>query len=374
MGVYCAHCGAARPEDAKFCVSCGRAVDPAPDAALAGGVVARAPKAPHPWAEPRPEPGWLLPAAVLIVVAATFMLFLLLPLMLAGVGEIPQLAQFATTIAAAPLAGIGWVHRNLRDWQARRSRSPTEPRLDSRQELHQAWYQAATYAGLVLVFLLQVGSFVGAFIVTWITGDQVMGEGGGGGGGFVLALGGAYLLGRWIGAWAADRHLLAAVLAAVIATLLGVLIDAAFVGIVFGEDFGALVAGLLGLRLFVHLLPWTIAGATGVWLARRRPALAFVRVVADRLPDDSLRKLADAATDLADDAFMAPDGDTQWAPTHRVPIGGLPAWTEPNPGVPPVTTLHPGTEIHVLGRQGDWALVSAANGWKGWVDGRPLGE
>lgn len=59
-------------------------------------------------------------------------------------------------------------------------------------------------------------------------------------------------------------------------------------------------------------------------------------------------------------------------PTHVVPDGGLPAWNEPDGSQPAAANLHAGTELHVTEQRGDWAQVSAANGWTGWVDARRL--
>jgi len=61
-----------------------------------------------------------------------------------------------------------------------------------------------------------------------------------------------------------------------------------------------------------------------------------------------------------------------WTPTHRVPDGGLPAWSAPNPAVPPVVTLSAGLDVVVAERAGEWARVVAINGWTGWVDARRL--
>lgn len=62
----------------------------------------------------------------------------------------------------------------------------------------------------------------------------------------------------------------------------------------------------------------------------------------------------------------------QWAPTHTVPAGGVPAWAAPDPAQPPVTQLPPGLPVRLVERQGGWARVDTENGWSAWVDGRPL--
>lgn len=63
-----------------------------------------------------------------------------------------------------------------------------------------------------------------------------------------------------------------------------------------------------------------------------------------------------------------------WSPTHAVPAGGVAAWAAPDPSQPPVATLPPGLEVVVESRIDDWALVRAAGGWRGWIDGRLLVE
>jgi hypothetical protein len=59
-------------------------------------------------------------------------------------------------------------------------------------------------------------------------------------------------------------------------------------------------------------------------------------------------------------------------PTHYVPREGMPAWDYPDPSRPPRVMLNAGLGVVIDGVAGDWALVRAVNGWKGWVDGRRL--
>jgi hypothetical protein len=61
-----------------------------------------------------------------------------------------------------------------------------------------------------------------------------------------------------------------------------------------------------------------------------------------------------------------------WSPTHFVPMGGLPAWDYPDPNRPPIAALNARLGLVVEAVAGDWALVRAVNGWRGWVDGRRL--
>ncbi len=39
-------------------------------------------------------------------------------------------------------------------------------------------------------------------------------------------------------------------------------------------------------------------------------------------------------------------------PTHRVPLGGLPAWSATDATLPPAATLDPGLEVEVVSRSG----------------------
>ena len=61
-----------------------------------------------------------------------------------------------------------------------------------------------------------------------------------------------------------------------------------------------------------------------------------------------------------------------WSPTHFVPAGGVAAWDYPDPSRPPRLILSEGLALVVDGVAGEWALVRAVNGWRGWVDGRRL--
>jgi hypothetical protein len=62
-----------------------------------------------------------------------------------------------------------------------------------------------------------------------------------------------------------------------------------------------------------------------------------------------------------------------FAPTHRVPAGGLPAWHDPDPAQTAVDTLDPGLVVQRLEQRNDgWARVLCSNDWSAWVDGRQL--
>jgi RsiW-degrading membrane proteinase PrsW (M82 family) len=71
---------------------------------------------------------------------------------------------------------------------------------------------------------------------------------------------------------------------------------------------------------------------------------------------------------------VAPGGVAQsaWAPTHLAPSGGMAAWGTPDSSQPPVAVLPSWLELAVESGAGEWAQVRAANGWRGWVDGRLL--
>jgi len=70
-------------------------------------------------------------------------------------------------------------------------------------------------------------------------------------------------------------------------------------------------------------------------------------------------------------AAQSPAAPT-WSPTHFVPMGGLPAWDYPDPNRQPIAALNARLGLVVEAVAGDWALVRAVNGWRGWVDGRRL--
>ena len=61
-----------------------------------------------------------------------------------------------------------------------------------------------------------------------------------------------------------------------------------------------------------------------------------------------------------------------WAPSHRVPDGGLPGWTTPDPAAAPSTTVPAGLQVVVAERAGDWARVVDLTGSTAWVDARRL--
>ena len=60
-------------------------------------------------------------------------------------------------------------------------------------------------------------------------------------------------------------------------------------------------------------------------------------------------------------------------PTHQVPAGGLPTWSQPDPALPSGQALDAGLAVQVLDQRADgWTRVLCANGWSAWVDGRRL--
>ncbi|MFJ9776779.1 hypothetical protein ACIRVF_37035 [Kitasatospora sp. NPDC101157] len=69
----------------------------------------------------------------------------------------------------------------------------------------------------------------------------------------------------------------------------------------------------------------------------------------------------------------APAGPV-FRPTHRVPSGGMSAWTAPDPALPAATRIDARVELEVLERAGDWAHIVCSNGWSAWVDGRRIEE
>jgi hypothetical protein len=71
---------------------------------------------------------------------------------------------------------------------------------------------------------------------------------------------------------------------------------------------------------------------------------------------------------------VQPGATALWVPTHFVPAGGMSAWDYPDPFRPPRVVLNAGLGLVIDGIAGDWALVRAVNGWRGWADGRRLAK
>jgi SH3-like domain-containing protein len=71
-------------------------------------------------------------------------------------------------------------------------------------------------------------------------------------------------------------------------------------------------------------------------------------------------------------APVTPAAPAVFTPTHRVPAGGLAAWSAPDPAQQPVANLEARVELRVDEMRGAWAKVVGSNGWTGWVDGRRL--
>ncbi|MEO5705193.1 MAG: PrsW family glutamic-type intramembrane protease, partial [Candidatus Limnocylindrales bacterium] len=96
------------------------------------------------------------------------------------------------------------------------------------------------------------------------------------------------------------------------------------------------------------------------------------RIAAARELITGLRGQRDALPDIGPAAAgFPPTPPAIFAPMHRVPPEGLASWALPNPAGAS-TPLAGGLELQVVQQVGDWAHVSASNGWTGWVDGRRI--
>ena len=61
-----------------------------------------------------------------------------------------------------------------------------------------------------------------------------------------------------------------------------------------------------------------------------------------------------------------------WHPDHMVPVGGLDARLQPDPALPVIARLDAGLPVRIDQHWGEWAEVTASNGWRAWVDARSL--
>lgn len=69
-----------------------------------------------------------------------------------------------------------------------------------------------------------------------------------------------------------------------------------------------------------------------------------------------------------------PPSAPAWVPTHAVPSGGLPAWANPDPSVPPVTTLDARLPVRLDRVDTGWGHLTCSNGFTCWVDAGRLDE
>lgn len=69
---------------------------------------------------------------------------------------------------------------------------------------------------------------------------------------------------------------------------------------------------------------------------------------------------------------VAVDPSRLWNPNAMTPPTGMPAWAQPDAAWPPAMSVPGNVDLMVENRVGDWALVRAANGWRGFVDARAL--
>lgn len=133
------------------------------------------------------------------------------------------------------------------------------------------------------------------------------------------------------------------------------------------EDFvaGAAFSAAEDNELLARVDSYMQADAERARSAREAAGLGFL--ARDRAPDAASAAVAAAGVAVAGAGEAPP-----WRPTHVVPAAGLAAWTAPDPDAPAATQLAGGLEVALVEQRGDWAHVSAQNGWDGWVDARAL--
>lgn len=106
-------------------------------------------------------------------------------------------------------------------------------------------------------------------------------------------------------------------------------------------------------------------------LVANRSLVETLRAQLEALPTHGTTAPSAAGAGGAGGAAASGAGATTFAPTHRVPVEGLPAWQVPD-GTTPAVGLAGGLELELVERVADWGHVRASNGWTGWVDARRL--
>jgi hypothetical protein len=152
---------------------------------------------------------------------------------------------------------------------------------------------------------------------------------------------------------------------------------------------GNVVLSLLGSSSFTDLIDHVLGGnaqATDAPFEMKTPhsrdaVLEALRVSTTAAAEPATTPEVAAAEPPATDeasSNVSPPGESTgspepaWSPTHTIPAGGLTAWVAPDPKTASVAVAG-GLPVAVVERKGDWARVTASNGWSGWVDGRLLG-
>ena len=145
-------------------------------------------------------------------------------------------------------------------------------------------------------------------------------------------------------------------------------------------------SGVAGERLLARLQKAQLAlavAATGggtnreALLASNRSLVTTLRGQLGALPQAGGHATSTAASSTTTTAALTTAGaagatpGTPFAPTHRVPVEGMPAWQVPD-GTTPAIGLAGGLELELVQRVADWGHVRASNGWTGWVDARRL--
>jgi hypothetical protein len=114
------------------------------------------------------------------------------------------------------------------------------------------------------------------------------------------------------------------------------------------------------------------AADANVAQAELEPASADPDAAQDVAPAQDVTPAQEAPAGAVAQPVAEQPASASWLPTHFVPAGGMAAWEYPDPSQPPRVILSAGLALVVDGSAGEWALVRAVNGWRGWVDGRRL--
>jgi hypothetical protein len=156
--------------------------------------------------------------------------------------------------------------------------------------------------------------------------------------------------------------------------------------------FVALVAGYVWLLLewnselsqMVSVYSWFgvsvgLSQGVGLWIGLGAGIVGGLLSLADPGSDD-LKPQTSASAVASSPSSLATDSDRQatpqhqplWAPTCRVPNGGMLTWAKPDYSGTATTTLASHLELAGEDQAEGWALVRTENGWQGWVDAYEL--
>lgn len=212
----------------------------------------------------------------------------------------------ALEISALPLSGVPHIADLLERRQAKKSLAPGhETAIPSLQGYAISWHFMALYGAIILFAVTQIGSGLGGLIAgAALPFSETMSESAAA---IILitssivAITGAYFLGRWIGTRSGSFGILAVVVMVALASFVSRALDYMFLSpeefeLIFGFEVSPLE---IAIQYLIGVAILSAVGLIGYWRGRRRRLSKYLNYLFGILPQDTRQILVGLAFDEA---------------------------------------------------------------------------